>query len=91
MRIRYTRNALDDISRIHAYIANDNLTAAGHTISALRETIELLSRFPEIGRRGSVVGTREFVVARLPYSIVYLHTDTEVQILNIFHMAQDRG
>ncbi len=91
MRIRYTRTALEDLSDIHAYIAEDSQAAAGRVISVLHDTIELLGVFSELGRRGSVSGTREFAVTRLPYVIVYQISDSEIQILNVFHMARSRG
>ena len=91
MRIRYTRTALQDLNDIYAYIAQDNSNAANRVISALRETIDLIGHFPELGRRGTVAGTREFVAARLPYVIVYQTTQNELQILNVFHGARDRG
>lgn len=91
MKIRYTRAALEDLFNIHAYIAEDNPTAADRVMSELRDTIKLLSSFPELGRRGTISDTREFVVSRLPYVIVYQISDTEIQILNLFHMARNRG
>ncbi len=90
MRIRYTRAALDDFSEIHTYIAEDNPAAARGVVGSLRDAVEMLADFPEIGRLGNVTGTREFVVPRLPYIIVYQISDREVRILNVFHGARDR-
>ncbi len=46
--------------------------------------------FPLSGRRGSVEGTYELVVPRLPYIAVYRIT-AFVEIVAIFHAAQDRS
>jgi toxin ParE1/3/4 len=51
------------------------------------ERIEQLAIFPHLGRPGDVKGTRELVV--LPYVIVYRHTGEIVEILSIWHGAQD--
>jgi toxin ParE1/3/4 len=45
--------------------------------------------FPYSGRQGSVEGTYELVVSRLPYIAVYRVTDS-VEIVAVFHAAQDR-
>ena len=91
MKVRYTRNALQDLSDIHTYIAQDNPDAANRVIVRLRESIDLICVFPDLGRRGTIDGTREFVATRLPYIIVYQTTPDEVHILNVFHDARQRG
>src|SRR5688572_9138715 len=52
---------------------------------------ELLASFPYMGRAGRDEGTREWVVPRLPYIVVYeVHEDTgEVIVIAVFHGAQD--
>jgi toxin ParE1/3/4 len=43
--------------------------------------------FPNRGRSGQVSGTREIVLAPLPFVVVY-QVDDEVQVLRILHAAQ---
>lgn len=64
-------------------------SVAERILSAIEDRIRL---FPGLGRAGRVARTREWVVAGLPYIIVY-HVDAArdaVEILGIFHGAQQR-
>jgi plasmid stabilization system protein ParE len=49
--------------------------------------IEQLTTFPGLGRLGEIEGTRELVSA--PYVVVYRSTEEIVEILYIWHGAQD--
>jgi plasmid stabilization system protein ParE len=48
-----------------------------------------LEMFPGRGRIGRVEGTRELVFAPLPCIAVYRVTEEAVEILRIYHSAQD--
>ena len=45
--------------------------------------------FPNRGRTGRIAGTRELVFGPLPYIAVYRVTEDIVEILRIYHGAQD--
>jgi plasmid stabilization system protein ParE len=92
MRLRYTRRARRHLDGISKYIADRNPNAARDVGVRIRETIELLSIYPNIGREGTLAGTRELVVPRLPYVVVHRLDTTEatVTVLGIYHGAQVR-
>ncbi|MGH8030885.1 MAG: type II toxin-antitoxin system RelE/ParE family toxin [Luteimonas sp.] len=48
-----------------------------------------LRSHPQIGRPGMRAETREWVVARTPYVLVYRTTSQAVEILHVWHGAQD--
>jgi toxin ParE1/3/4 len=48
----------------------------------------MLADHPHMGRAGRVDGTRELVVARTPYLVVYRVISTEVRIIRVLHSAQ---
>ena len=48
-----------------------------------------LDLFPDRGRIGRIAGTRELIFAPLPYIAVYRVNDDAVEILRIYHSAQD--
>ena len=50
--------------------------------------VDLLSDVPEMGRAGRIPGTRELVIPRLPYILVYRLTTSTVDILTILHASQ---
>jgi toxin ParE1/3/4 len=51
------------------------------------DRIDGLANAPAVGRPGEVNGTRELVVS--PYVIVYRYTDEIVEVLFVWHGAQD--
>jgi plasmid stabilization system protein ParE len=71
---------------IHEYIDQRNPAAAVRVGASIREAAEILRYFPYSGRRGRVAGTREWVVRRLPYVLVYeIDTDESgVTVLGVF-------
>lgn len=88
MTVRWSRPALLDLRRIREYIAQDSPTMAAATVSRLRTAALGLEQFPRRGRPGDQEGTRELVVARTPYIIVYRIDDDEIVILRAIHGAQ---
>ena len=48
-----------------------------------------LEDFPDRGRIGRIVGTRELVFAPLPYIVVYRVKSGTVEIARIYHGAQN--
>ena len=80
-RIRWTAEAASE------YITQDN-PAAGRTVAqTIIGRIAGLANVPGVGRPGEVKGTRELVIP--PYVIVYRYTDEIVEVLYIWHGAQD--
>ena len=90
MKIVYRQEALADLDHHLSYIARDKPNAAGQVIDRIRASIQRLEMFPHSGRQGSVEGTYELVIPRLPYIAVY-RVSEHVEVLAIFHAAQERG
>lgn len=89
MRVRWTTDAADDLDRISDYIAADRPEAARKIALHLVRTVDGLDTFPNRGRPGRVVGTRELVLASGPFIAVYEVHDDEVQVLRLLHGAQE--
>ena len=85
--IRWTPEASDQLEAPAKHIQQDNPTAARNIAQAVIDRIEQLATFPGIGRPGEVKGTRELVSP--PYVVVYRYTEEIVEILYIWHGAQD--
>ena len=93
MRLRYTPQARRDIDGIADYIAERNPAAAQRVGDRIRRTAVILSEFPLIGHPGKLPGTQEFVVAGLPYIIVYRierERDRGIIVVGVHHGARDR-
>ena len=87
-RLRWTRRALRRLEAIGDYIAKDSPAAADRVTERLRTPANILIAHPAIGRVGRIAGTRELVVADLPYIIAYRVTETSVEILSVIHTSQ---
>jgi len=90
MRLRWTVPASQDLYSITRYIRRDNPTAAREVAEAIYEGCENLVNSPHRGRKGKHSGTRELVFSPLPYVAVYRVMEDVVEILHIWHGAQDR-
>jgi len=90
MRIRWTPAAADDLQHIFDYITQHEPTVARSTVISIRDTILSLKRFPNRGRLGVVEGTRELIHDRLPYIVAYRIKEDTIEVLHIWHPAQDR-
>ena len=90
MRIRWTATALNDFKAIaHRIERERNLVTANRVCREIYEAIQNLRKHPHIGRPGTEERTRELVIAKLPYIVVYRPEPEAVQILRIWHGAQD--
>jgi addiction module RelE/StbE family toxin len=89
MRIRWTTDAASDLERIAAYILRENPSAARNVIRTVTDGIATLARFPNRGRSGHVDDTRELLFPSLPYIAVYSVKKQVIEVLRIYHAAQD--
>jgi toxin ParE1/3/4 len=77
-----------DLDTIEDFIAQDKPRAAIDTVDTIEATVQLLKRFPDMGKKGRVKGTRELVIPRLPYIVVYRLRGDMVEIIRVLHGAQ---
>ena len=77
----------DDFIRIVEYIRERNSAASLRVARRIYQTIESLKDHPERGRPGRVDGTRELVLAPLPYIVVYRAFTDTVEIARVLHGA----
>jgi toxin ParE1/3/4 len=87
-RLRWTKRALRRLEEISDYIAKDSPAAADRVTDRLRTATQILLAHPAIGRVGRISGTRELVMADLPYIIPYRVTETGVELLSVIHTSQ---
>jgi addiction module RelE/StbE family toxin len=88
MEIIWRPAALNDLESVRDFIARDNPRAAERVHASIRAAVDPLTDFPHVGRAGRVDGTRELVVAGLPYIIVYRAAETQVRILAVIHTSR---
>ena len=90
--VRWSKDALADLERQVAYIADDNPAAARHIADALDRTALALGDKP-IGRPGRVTGTYEKSVTGLSYILAYAIRqrggEEEIAIIQVIHPSRD--
>ncbi|MEE4302901.1 MAG: type II toxin-antitoxin system RelE/ParE family toxin [Wenzhouxiangella sp.] len=88
MKLKWTRRALEQLAEAQDYIAQQNPAAAGQVGERIAEATRKLMTQPRMGQRGRVAGTREWVIGRTPYFLVYKLEDDELIILRVIHGKQ---
>ena len=88
MEITFTRPALRDLERIHAFIARDDPGRGYEVLADIRIAINRLAVYPALGRPGKKVGTRELIVPRLPYKVPHRVRGEKILILRVLHTRQ---
>jgi len=80
----------DDIRAAYTYYAERNPDAAGRIVRSIRDAINGLAQFPLMGREGVVPGTRERILTRYPYKIIYEvnENDNTIEIDRVLHTSQ---
>lgn len=69
------------------YIAERNPSAAASQFAQIETQLRHLTTYPHAGRPGRVEGTRELIVARTPFIVIYTVGDA-VELLRLLHGAQ---
>jgi plasmid stabilization system protein ParE len=87
-RLDWSFRAEHDLAHIGEYYAqNASPMVARLAERAIREAVAKLVTLPAAHRPGKR-GTREYVMKRFPYTIIYRATANEVRIIRILHQAR---
>ncbi len=90
MQVQWTNKAKARLEEIEAYIGQESSAAAAKVILAIiKKTATQLSKYPDSGKPGRLMGTRELLFSDSPYLVVYTVRSNIVIILTIFHTAQN--
>ena len=81
----WTRRALRRVEQIGDPNAADDPAAAARVVARVFSAVEALAAQPAMGRTGRIGGTRELVLADLPYVIAYRVTAETVDVLTVLH------
>ena len=78
-----------DMAAIFRQILEDSPQGALLVDDRINEQVELLSDFRFLGRAGSIADTRELVIERTAYVVVYRVEEDAIRILRVLHGAQE--
>ena len=79
-----------DLRRIDAWLSGIEGANARNVRGRIRAAVASLTRLGDIGRPSKVEGWREFPVRKAPYVIVYRIRGEVLELLAVYHTAQDR-
>jgi toxin ParE1/3/4 len=89
MRIEWSAQAVADLKAIAEWIEQDRgIETANRVASTIYEAVQSLLIMPYRGRYGRVENTRELVIPRLPYVVVYEISNERLVVLNVLHGAR---
>jgi toxin ParE1/3/4 len=88
VQIEWLDSAEEDLDRIADYLDLLNPVAAHRIITRVEQAVEKLGLYPFAGRTGREKGTRELVVLRTSYVVVYSVQSEYVAIMHVIHGAQ---
>ncbi|MEX2301070.1 MAG: type II toxin-antitoxin system RelE/ParE family toxin [Bryobacterales bacterium] len=89
MRLRWTVPAAEDLENIKAYLDTRYPQFSEPSVRTIYRRIRSLKKDPLRGRPGHLNGTRELPLSPLPYVVVYAAKPEAIEILHIYHGAQD--
>lgn len=91
MKILWRDQSRRDVTEaVRFWSARDRATAL-RTSQTIRQQVVLLKAHPELGRPGRVVDTRELVVPKTPYVVIYTVDSPRnlLIILRVLHSARN--
>lgn len=90
MRIRWTPAAATDLQNLSDYLKEHHPHYQEPTLRKVYAAVQSLKEWPHRGRVGREEGTRELPFPPLPYIAVYRVQGQSIEVLRIYHGAQDR-
>ncbi len=88
MKVTWGRRARRDLHELIAYIAEDSVRTAELVSDRIWKAVARLANVPRSGRAGRVAGTRELVVSRTPFILVYRIRSRGVFLLRVYRGAR---
>jgi toxin ParE1/3/4 len=89
MKIVWSTAATRHLRQIVEYLHGESSGGAITTRRRILETVMRVGQMPYSGRIGRTDGTREAVVPRSPFIVVYEISEQTVEIVGIWHTARE--
>lgn len=89
MKVRYTRNALQDMYRAEEYTAvTFGKQQVRVLLTELKSSEDQIAHFPQSGFAGRKKGTREMLVRNMPFVFVYRIHIAHIEVLACLHQSR---
>ncbi len=89
LRLEWATPALEQFEHVQDYYHALSPAAAALMAHRIVDAAQRLCMRPALGRPGRVSGTREWVVYGTPYLLVYRERGAALEVLHVWHEAQD--
>ncbi|MDR2008608.1 MAG: type II toxin-antitoxin system RelE/ParE family toxin [Alphaproteobacteria bacterium] len=89
INLTYADSFYFDLEEIENYLEEHYPRFLELTFLEIERVIDIIVENPFIGRNGKLENTREFLLKKLPYFIVYEINDDKLNILNIIHYSRN--
>jgi len=86
--VNLSRPAENDLAAIYAYYSERDDERAERVIRAIIRACDGLADFPLLGKQGAIEGTRERLMMRYPYRLVYRIDEETIFFSRIVHVRQ---
>ena len=83
---------LKNLEEILIFISQDNFISEKEVVGKIKENLDFLREYPNIGRTGLVENIKELVISHFPYLVVYRINEKKnsIDILRVFQDAQKK-
>ena len=88
MRVFVAGSAEADLDSIAEYFGGRNAAATEVMLARVSAAMQLLATHPRIGHQGRASGTRELVVTRTPFVLVYTTDGETLIVMRVLHAQQ---
>lgn len=88
VKIRIAPAAVGHLTAAFEYLDGINSKAAARQMQRIFDGIDQLKRFPESAPAGRIEGTRELVIPRTPFIVVYSIEANIINVVAVVHGSQ---
>jgi toxin ParE1/3/4 len=89
MKVIWSASAVRQLQEVVDYLQDESAARAVTIRRRILATVGLIGQMPDSGRTGRIDGTREAVVPRSPYIVVYQVSTETVEVLGVWHAARE--
>jgi len=86
--LEWSIRSRNNVADIQDYLNGKNPAAAAQVLGEIRQSAKCLRDFPMMGHSGRRAGTRELVLSKYPYILIYRLTSVKVAIIAVLHQRQ---
>lgn len=88
MAVLWSKKAKNDLFKVEMYSQQFGKDVVLELMAFLFKSIESLELWPNLGKAGRLPGTRELVLSKYPFLVVYRYQEETIEILRVFHVSQ---